>query len=358
MGPQLDQAKSQSFAQRMLGTLNQASVALMTVTGHKVGLFDLMADLPASTSEQIAAAGALDERYVREWLGAMVTGAIVEYDPAERTYRLPPEHAAYLTRSAGADNLAVMMQFVPMMASVESKVAECFREGGGVAYSHFDDFHPLMVECSGGVQDASLLSTTLPLVPGIVEKLHSGIDVLDVGCGSGHAVNVMARAYLNSRFVGYDFSEEGVAAGRAESKQWGLANTRFEVKDVSSIGDRASYDFITAFDAIHDQAAPRAVLQEIANALRPDGTFLMVDIAASSNLEENLDHVLGPYLYSISTFHCMTVSLALGGEGLGTAWGEQKARELLTEAGFARVDVKRVEKDIINNYYIAGGVGA
>lgn len=353
-----DAARAQSFAARMLGTLNHASLALMTVTGHKVGLFDLMANLPPSTSEQIAVAGKLDERYVREWLGAMVTGAIVEYDAVEKSYRLPREHAAYLTRSAGADNMAVMMQFVPMMASVESDVAECFRQGGGVPYSHFDDFHPLMVECSSGVQDASLLSKTLPLVPGIVERLQRGIDVLDVGCGSGHAVNVMAQAYPNSRFVGYDFSTEGVAAGRAQSEQWGLANTRFEVKDVTSLGDGASFDFITAFDAIHDQAAPRAVLKQIADALRPAGTFLMVDIAASSNLEENLDHVLGPYLYSISTFHCMTVSLALGGEGLGTAWGEQKARELLAEAGFTRVDVKRVEKDIINNYYVADRVGA
>jgi cyclopropane fatty-acyl-phospholipid synthase-like methyltransferase len=187
----------------------------------------------------------------------------------------------------------------------------------------------------------------------MVDRLEAGIDVLDVGCGSGHAINVMARQYPNSRFTGYDFSEEGVAAGSAEAKAWGLSNARFVAMDVAMIDESNAYDLITAFDAIHDQAAPTKVLASIARALRPDGVFLMVDIAASSNLEENADHPLGPAMYAISTMHCMTVSLALGGEGLGTMWGEQLARQKLAEAGFTSVDVKRVEGDIFNFYYVA-----
>jgi len=133
----------------------------------------------------------------------------------------------------------------------------------------------------------------------------------------------------------------------------GVNNARFELKDVATLRTPGQYDFITAFDAIHDQAQPTAVLKAIADALRPDGTFLMVDVAASSNLHENVDHPLAPFLYTISTMHCMTVSLALEGEGLGAMWGDGKARQKLAEAGFTRVEVAHVPGDIFNNYYIA-----
>ena len=301
--PQFDQAKADAFSQKMLGILNDASVAQMIVIGHQVGLFDTLAGLAPSTSEQIAAASTLNERYVREWLGAMVTSRIVDYDPTEKTYRLPPEHAAAITRAAGPKNLAVMLQMVPMMAKVQQGIVDSFRNGGGVPYSAYSDFHQLMAEVSGAVHDVSLVNTTLPLVSQLVERLRTGIDVLDVGCGSGHAVNLMAKAFPQSRFTGYDFSEEGIAAGRAEAQEWGLTNAQLTVKDVTELDDVSRYDFITAFDSIHDQAHPRAVLKGIAQALRPDGTFLMVDINSSSNLEENYDHLLGPMLYSISCMH-------------------------------------------------------
>jgi 2-polyprenyl-3-methyl-5-hydroxy-6-metoxy-1,4-benzoquinol methylase len=209
-----------------------------------------------------------------------------------------------------------------------------------------------MAEESAQVQDAVLVDVTLPLVPGLVEKLKAGIDVADIGCGQGHAINLMAQAFPNSRFTGYDFSEEGIAAGKAEAKELGLSNAQFEVKDAATLDDTERFDFITVFDAIHDQAQPRKVLANIARALKPDGTLLMVDIQASSNVEENMEHPLGPMLYGVSTMHCMTVSLALNGEGLGTVWGEQKARELLTEAGFNKIEIEHVEGDIFNSYYI------
>lgn len=301
--PQFDQARADAFSQKMLGILNDASVAQMIVIGHQVGLFDTLAGLAPSTSEQIAAASALNERYVREWLGAMVTGQIVDYDPAGKTYRLPPEHAAAITRAAGPKNLAALLQMVPMVARVQQGIVDSFRNGGGVPYSAFSDFHQLMAEVSGAVHDVSLVDTTLPLVSQLVERLRTGIDVLDVGCGSGHAVNLMAKAFPQSRFTGYDFSEESIAAGQAEAQEWGVANTQLAVKDAAELDEVSRYDFITAFDSIHDQAHPRAVLKGIAQALRPDGTFLMVDVNSSSHLEENLDHILGPMLYSISCMH-------------------------------------------------------
>lgn len=350
---QIDQTKVEAFAGQMIGVLNGAALALLTSVGHQTGLFDTMAGLPPSTSRQIAEATGLNERYVREWLGAMVTGRIVEYDPAARAYRLPPEHAAALTRAAGPDNLGPLMQFIPLLAQVEEGVIESFRNGGGVPYSSFPKFQQLMSEESARVFDATLIDVTLPLVPRLVERLKAGIDVLDIGCGSGHAINLMAKAFPNSRFMGYDFSEEGTAAGRAEADVLGLSNARFEAKDVATLDEPGRYEFITAFDAIHDQAQPTKVLKAIADAVRPDGAFLMVDIAASSNLEENIEHPMGPALYMFSTMHCMTVSLALNGEGLGTVWGEQLASQKLADAGFTKVEVKQVPGDILNSYYIA-----
>ena len=238
------------------------------------------------------------------------------------------------------------------MGNVEDQIVECFRKGGGVPYSAYPAFQRLMAEESAQVQDATLVDVTLPLVPGLVEKLKAGIDVADVGCGQGHAINLMAKAFPNSRFTGYDFSEEGIAAGKAEAKELGLSNAQFEVKDAATLDENARFDLITVFDAIHDQAQPRKVLQGIAASLKPDGVLLMVDIAASSNLEENMEHPLAPMLYGVSTMHCMTVSLALDGEGLGTVWGEQKAKELLSEAGFKQIDIEHVEGDILNSYYI------
>ena len=348
-----DEARSHDFLHRMEALLNSASLSLMISVGHQTGLFDTLASLPPSTSDQIAAAAGLRERYVREWLGALVTGRIITYDPPTATYVLPPEHARWLTRAAGIGNLAQECQFVTLFAEVEADVVACFRDGGGVPYARFPHFQRLQAETSDARFDALLLSGTLDLIDGLRERLDTGIAVLDVGCGQGHAINLLARAFPRSRFVGYDFAENAIAAATAEAHQWGLTNSRFQVQDLAALQDQASFDLITAFDAIHDQARPDFVLQAIARALRPSGTFLMADVDASSHLDENLSHPIGPYLYTTSTFHCMTVSLALGGMGLGTVWGRQKAVQMLHEAGFSHVTLCTLDADSFNCYYVA-----
>lgn len=246
-----------------------------------------------------------------------------------------------------------MMQFIPLLGDVETDLAACFRNGGGVPYARFLRFQQLMAEMSTATYDATLINVTLPLIPGLVARLKDGIDVADVGCGSGHAINVMAKAFPRSRFTGIDFSQEGIAAGRDEAKALGLANATFELADAATLSGPARYDFVTTFDSVHDQAHPDRMLAGIAASLRPGGTYLCVDIAASSNLSDNLAHPLGPMMYTVSTAHCMTVSLALGGMGLGAMWGEQKAHELITAAGFKRIETAHVEGDFLNNYYIA-----
>jgi SAM-dependent methyltransferase len=349
----VDDAAAEEFAGRMLGVLSDSALALMISVGHQVGLFDTLAQLPPATSQEIADAAGLNERYVREWLGAMVTGRIVTYAPETRRYALPPEHAASLVRDAGPENLSHVMQFISLLAGVEQQVVECFRNGGGVPYREFERFHALMAEDSATVHDAALVDGILPLVPGAIDRLTAGIDVADIGCGQGHAINLMAKAFPASRFTGFDFSEAAVAAGQQEAAALGLTNASFEVCDVASLDVPGQFDLVTAFDAIHDQARPGQVLANIAAALRPDGTFLMVDIKASSNLEDNLDVPWAPFLYTASTLHCMTVSLALDGDGLGTAWGNQTAVRMLGEAGFTHVDVKDIDSDPMNSYYIA-----
>jgi 2-polyprenyl-3-methyl-5-hydroxy-6-metoxy-1,4-benzoquinol methylase len=350
---ELDQTKVEAFGSHIVGTLNKAMVGLAVSVGHRTGLFDMLGNSDWGTSAQIAAKGGFDERYVREWLAVMTTGGIVEYRAQDGTYRLPPEHAAFTTTAAGSNNFASFATFISLMADVESDIVGCFTDGGGVPYERYTRFQELMAQNSGQVFDHALVPGILPVVPGLVEQLERGISVADVGCGSGHAVNVMARAFPNSRFTGFDFAPDGVAQGRNEAAEWGLLNASFEQADVATLTVQGKFDVITAFDAIHDQAQPRQVLANIARALKPGGLFLMADIAGSSNLEDNIEHPMAPWLYTVSLFHCMTVSLALDGEGLGTMWGEQKARELLAEAGFRQVEVRTLEGDPLNSYYIA-----
>jgi SAM-dependent methyltransferase len=344
---------SQEFAEQLMRVLNGGALALMLSVGHRTGLFDAMASLPPSTSVEIAEAAGLSERYVREWLGAMTTGGIVDHDPDQLTFVLPPDRAGWLTRAAGPANLALQAQYVGLLALVEDQIVECFRHGGGVPYSAYPKFHALMAEDSGAFHDAALIDIILPVVPGIVDRLHQGIDVIDIGCGSGHAVNLMAETYPASRFVGLDIADTGLAAGAAEAKRNGLTNVRFLNKDAATLDGSEQYDFITTFDAVHDQARPDLVLSGIASSLRPGGQYLCVDIAASSAVARNVGQPLAPFLYTTSCMHCLTVSLAAGGMGLGTMWGEQKARQMLADAGFDNVETTHVEGDIFNNYYVA-----
>jgi SAM-dependent methyltransferase len=283
----------------------------------------------------------------------MVTGRVVEYDAANGLYSLPPEHAAFLTRAASPNNMAVTAQFISVLGGVEDQIVERFRSGGGVPYAAYPRFHEVMAEESNQTVLAALLDSILPLAEGIEERLREGIEVLDVGCGSGRALCLMAENFPASSFTGYDISEEGVLRARREAEAKGLKNLRFEVKDVASLGRGEQFDFITAFDSIHDQAQPARVLEGINAALRADGTFLMQDIAGSSHVEKNIEHPIGPFGYTVSCLHCMTVSLAQDGEGLGAMWGEELAQEMLGEAGFGKVKVNRLAHDIINVYYVA-----
>jgi len=348
----INQQRSDQFAEKMVTILNYGALNVMISIGHRTGLFDTMSELAPSTSHKIAIQAGLDERYVREWLGAMATGGIVEYDKDEDTYSLPAEHAAWLTRKASPNNIAVTAQWLSVLGDVEDKIVDCFKNGGGVHYEHYRRFNEVMSEESSQTVIAPLFDHLLPLAPGLPEKLEAGIKALDLGCGSGFALIEMAKEFPNSTFKGYDLLPEAVERAKSRADEYGLDNITFEVTDAAEFDDVKEYDLIMTFDAVHDQADPERVLSNIYRALKDDGLYFMQDIKGSSYVHNNMDHPLAPFMYTISCTHCMTVSLAQNGKGLGAMWGKELACDMLRDAGFNKIEVRELGHDPINYYYI------
>ena len=326
------------FGAKLLGIYTGGVLTKLIDIGYQVGLFEA-SKLGAATSEELADRAGLKERYVREWLGAMTSSGIYTYEPGTRKYTLPDEHAMLLTGD-GPTNLTPMSRIVNHFGTHLQRLVACFREGGGIPYSAY---RPVFTQCMDDawrrIYDHQLITGFIPAVPGLVEALRHGIRVLDIGCGSGHAINVLAREFPRSTFVGYDIAEDAVASARAEASKLALKNTTFGVVDVASLPTEEKFDLITAFDAIHDQKAPAAVLRNVCRALASSGSFMMVEFKFSSRLEDNVKNPFAPMYYGISLMHCMPVSLAIDGEGLGTVWGEQVARKYLADAGFGNVVV-------------------
>jgi ubiquinone/menaquinone biosynthesis C-methylase UbiE len=224
-----------------------------------------------------------------------------------------------------------------------------------VPYAEFPRFHEVMAEDSGQSVLSSLESHIVPLVSGLAERLASGIQMLDVGCGRGRIINRLAELYPKSRFTGMDLSSEAILSAWQDAAEKKLRNIEFIVADLSQFDETAeaeSFDLVATFDAIHDQAKPLNVLRGIRRTLRSDGIYLMQDIKGSSHIHQNQDHPIGPFLYTVSCMHCMTVSLAQNGEGLGAMWGEEKTREYLAKAGFSSVEKHELSHDIQNNWYV------
>lgn len=353
--PLRDEAKAAAFESRFVDALNSGALCLMASIGHRTGLFDAMTALPPATPTEIARAGGFHERYVREWLAAMTVAGVVEHDPEAGTYVLPPEHAACLTRVASPGNLAVFSQYIGLLGAVEDDLIPCFREGGGVPYERYRRFHEVMAEDSGETVLPALLDDILPLVDGLSDRLTDGIRVLDVGCGRGRAINLLAANFPNSHFVGYDLSADAIGHARREAESRGNTNVEFIQHDVSRFdkeAEHARFDLITTFDAVHDQADPLAVVRGIRRSLTPDGVYLAQDIKGSGQVHNDLDHPIGTLLYTLSCMHCMTVSLAQGGAGLGAMWGREQALELFRDGGFSDIKVNELEHDIQNYYYV------
>jgi SAM-dependent methyltransferase len=333
-----DPDRTRAFGERLLGMLTGGMLTMLIGIGHRTGLFEAAARGPATSAELAERAG-LHERYVREWLGAMVTGEIMEYDPADGRYSLPAAHAALLT-GATSRNVGPAASSMRTLGSVLPQVERCFTEGGGVPIAEYAKVS------AGGlgetwryIYDEHLVDGFLRPVPGLIDRLAAGVRVLDLGCGTGHAVNLMAREFPRSTFEGLDIADDAIAGAEAERAALGLSNATFAVSDAAALAPGEPFDVIMAFDAIHDQAAPEAVLARIRDALAPDGVFLMVDTNFATRLEDNAGNPHAPLSYGISLLFCVPTSIATGGTGLGAMWGQERAREMLAGAGFTDVEV-------------------
>jgi len=355
--------KMEDFGERITKILNQGALNLALGIGYKNRLFDTLEDLDRPvTVRELAAACGLDARYLKEWLGIMVTGDILDLaqTPAGvETYYLPTERAAFLTRRAGSKNLGVYTQEIPLLTQCALEAVNAgFASGDGVPFSHYPYFQQFMGELADAKHEKMLVGEFLPSVDGgrLMARLEAGIRVCDLGCGQGRAVNLMAAAFPDSSFVGLDNHAQAIATARKEARDAGLANAVFEELDAAEIEGRARwsqrFDYITAFDSIHDQTRPLEALRSIRYMLAPGGLFSMVDIKAGSRHADNLDHPMGPFLYTVSLMHCMPIGLNNGGTGLGMMWGRQQAQALLEEAGFERVEPTEMDYDPFNLHYL------
>lgn len=333
-----DPDRTRAFGEQLLGVLTGGMLTMLIGIGYRTGLFEAAARGPA-TSDELAERAGLQERYVREWLGAMVTGGIMEFDPDGGTHRLPKAHAALLT-GATSRNIGPVASSLRTLGTVLPQVERCFTEGGGVPIAEY------AAVSAGGlgetwrhIYDEHLVDGFLGRVPGLAERLRAGARVLDLGCGTGHAVNVMAREFPESTFDGVDIATAAIADAEAERAAMGLPNAAFAVGDAAGLAPDRPYDVITAFDAVHDQAAPDVVLGRVRDALVPGGVFVMVDTNFATRLEDNAGNPYAPLSYGISLLFCVPTSIATGGSGLGAMWGRERARAMLADAGFADVEV-------------------
>lgn len=356
--------KGQAFARKMASILNYGALNLAMGLGYRLGLFDVLDRIgrPA-TCAHIAKQAGLSERYIQEWLGVMICGGIVELTATEdgqEEFFLPPEHADLITSRAGQANMGVYTQEIPLLTqSAYDGVARGFRTGQGVGYQNYPDFQEFMAQLADAKHRQTLVDSFLPSVDNgkLVDLLRTGIKVCDVGCGRGTAVLLMAQAFPASRFTGLDIDGQSIESARIKAEKLDLVNARFIQRDAAAVEDVAEwqdiFDYVTAFDAIHDQTHPRQALRGIRFMLKPGGLLSMVDIAASSHMADNADHPMGPFLYTVSLMHCLPVGLMNNGAGLGMMWGREKAAAMLEETGFADISIREIPDDPFNLHFEA-----
>jgi ubiquinone/menaquinone biosynthesis C-methylase UbiE len=352
----------ENFSEKLTKILNYGALNLGMGLGYRMGLFDIMDKMetpqPVSVISRMAN---LNERYIREWLGTMVTGGIVDLikdQKGQDLFQLPKVHADLITRRAGNQNMGVYTQEIPLLtATVFEAVVNGFKTGDGIPYEMYPGFQRFMTELADAKHRQVLVSQFLPSVQKgeMIEKLKKGISVCDMGCGEGVALMLMAEAFPKSQFLGIDISESVILKATSATKEKGLRNVTFRKRDAAALTEdrelHKSLDYVTAFDAIHDQTKPMEALEGIHAILKDGGAFSMVDIAASSDLNQNMDHPMGMFLYTVSLMHCMPVGLAEGGMGLGMMWGREKAVMILKEAGFADVSVEEIPEDPFNLHF-------
>jgi SAM-dependent methyltransferase len=329
----MDRDRIDAFLDRFVGYASGATTMGLLSIADRIGLLAWMGDHQTGTVEEIAAGADIDERYTREILSGLAASGAIDYDPESRAFTMSPEHALFLADQNSPYFMGGWYDMIPAVMTQIDAVAEAAKDGGGVPFPDFGDGMIRGIDRGNSPsQRVFLVRRWLPAVPELVERLEAGLRVADVGCGTGTAAIAMAQAFPASQVFGFDVSDESLDVARSRAVE--VPNVEFVRHGAEDIPVDPGFELVTTFDVIHDLADPMAGLVRIRAALRPDGQYLMMEPNASSYLENNLNN-RAAMLYGVSALHCMTQSLAIGGEGLGAAWGREMAEDYAREAGFS-----------------------
>ena len=332
----LDTQKLDAFLGRFVGDLGATFNAGMVVIGDHLGLYRALAEAPA-TAADLARRTDTDARYVREWLSSQAAGGYVEYDPATDTFSMTEEQSFTLAQEGSPAFLPGAFQVATAALQAVPRIIDAFRTGGGFGWHQHD--HALFEGTERFFRPgyaANLTTQWLPALDGVVARLEAGAAVADVGCGHGASTVIMAAAYPRSTFVGFDYHEPSIQRAREAARRQGVADrVRFEVATASAFAGR-DYDLVAVFDCLHDMGDPIGAARHVREALKPDGTWMIVEPFAHDRLEDNLNPV-GRVFYGVSTLVCTPASRAQDGAlCLGAQAGEARLRDVVTKGGFTR----------------------
>jgi SAM-dependent methyltransferase len=334
---QIDERKLEAFMGQVVMDMGASMNAALVIIGDKLGLYKGLAELGPSTPAELAARTGTDERYVREWLCAQAAGNYVQYDPASSKFVLPPEQAMALADEGSPVFVAGGFQVVASAFKDEPTITEAFRTGAGVGWhEHCSDLFVGTERFFRPSYNAHLVASWIPALEGTEEKLKRGAHVADIGCGHGASTIVMAKAFPNSHFTGFDYHEASIQSARKRAQEAGLADrVKFEVA-ASKAYPGQNYDLVTFFDCLHDMGDPAGAAAHVRNTLAPDGTWMVVEPFAGDKVEDNLNPI-GRIFYAASTMICTPASRSQEvGLALGAQAGEARLRDVIMQGGFTR----------------------
>ncbi|XP_077986105.1 S-adenosylmethionine-dependent methyltransferase Rv2258c-like [Glandiceps talaboti] len=329
----------EEFSGRIQGVLSSGFLCIGLAVGSAAGLFQAMSRLgEPKISSEIAREANKKERYVREWLGGMVNGRIIDYNPEEETYSIPKSRLDCLLGGQTHTNVCGISQLIPTLCDGYNEVLKCMEPEGprGVPYSVYNKFHEVMNKISS-TRFAGSIPKFLRDMDDLMAKLESGIMVCDIGCGKGTTILEFAQAFPKSTFYGIDFIESLVKEAQAKATELNLPNLVYYCYDAAKLPADWSgkFELLLSIDSLHDQARPDLALEECYRVLKSDGHFIVIDIDSHTKVSDNLDNPTATTFYVVSLMHCMPVSLYFdGGFGLGTMWGMEKAIEMFEDAKF------------------------
>jgi 2-polyprenyl-3-methyl-5-hydroxy-6-metoxy-1,4-benzoquinol methylase len=349
----VDEGEVTAFLMKVVTDAGAVACATTVSLGDRLGIYTALDKAGPVTSIQLAERTGLSERHLREWLAAQVTSGYVEYDPADRTYSLPPAHAAVLADPDSAAYFAGFFTVAQGIAATEDALADAYRNGGGVGWdAHPEAMYAGVARFRRTTYLHGLVQDWLPSLDGVVDKLRTGARVADIGCGFGYSTIIMAQAYPNSAFVGFDYHEGSIAAARKLAAQAGVVDRVSFTVSTATDFPGTGYDLITSYDCVHDMGNPGAVGRQVRQALAPDGTWLIVEPNLPGELTELAAHPFGRLFAGTSATVCLPSALAQRGEyALGNHAGEDALRRIVTRAGFTHW--RRATETPINAIYEA-----